>query len=166
MLKIRKAKLADALGMAQVVKEGLKNKNWLYTGSNKYDLNKFKKLQASLSSRSATEIYFVAADKNIILGSCSYCYKKIGRLRHRIDLGWGLRPDCQGQGIGTELLKSTLEDATKRGFKRAEAEIVIKNVASWKMALRCGFNIEGTKKKALLTDDGKYIDTYIVGKIL
>lgn len=92
MLKIRKAKLADALGMAQVVKEGLKNKNWLYTGSNKYDLNKFKKL--------------------------------------------------------------------------AEAEIAIKNVASWKMALRCGFNIEGTKKKALLTDDGKYIDTYIVGKIL
>lgn len=44
MLKIRKAKLADALGMVQVVKEGLKNKNWLYTGSNKYDLNKFKKL--------------------------------------------------------------------------------------------------------------------------
>lgn len=34
------------------------------------------------------------------------------------------------------------------------------------MALRCGFSIEGTKKKALLTDDGKYIDTYIVGKIL
>jgi RimJ/RimL family protein N-acetyltransferase len=34
------------------------------------------------------------------------------------------------------------------------------------MALKCGFKIEGIKKKAMLMDDGKYIDTYIVGKIL
>ena len=47
-----------------------------------------------------------------------------------------------------------------------EAEMAIKNVWSWKMALKLWFKIEWTKKKALLTDDGKYIDTYIVWKIL
>lgn len=78
----------------------------------------------------------------------------------------GIHPDFTGQRLGTKLLNFALEDAKKKGFKRAEAEMAVKNIGSWKMALKCGFKIEGTKKKALLTDDEKYIDTYIVGKIL
>lgn len=58
-----------------------------------------------------------------------------------------------------------LEFAKKKGFKRAEAEMAIKNKSSWKLAKKCGFKIEGIKKKALLTDDGRYIDTYVVGKV-
>ena len=88
------------------------------------------------------------------------------RLRHRGELGWGVHPDYQGKGIATKMLTEALKFAKKKGFKRAEAEMAIENKASWKLALRCGFKIEGTKKKAMLTDDGRYIDTYIVGKIL
>jgi RimJ/RimL family protein N-acetyltransferase len=87
-------------------------------------------------------------------------------MRHRVDYGLGVHPDYFGRGIGTKLLKFVLDDAKKSGFKRIEGEIAIKNKASWKMALKCGFKIEGIKKKAMLMDDGKYIDTYIVGKIL
>ena len=70
------------------------------------------------------------------------------------------------KGVGTKLLRTALQFAKKKGFKRAEAEMAIKNKGSVKLAKKLGFKIEGTKKKALLTDDGKYIDTYIVGKIL
>ena len=81
-------------------------------------------------------------------------------------MGWGVHPEYQGKGIGTKLLKESLKYAKKKGFKRAEAEMAIENKGSWKMALKNGFKIEGKKEKALLTDDGRYIDTYIVGRIL
>jgi RimJ/RimL family protein N-acetyltransferase len=93
-------------------------------------------------------------------------FRRTGRLRHRADVGWSVHPDYQKQGIGTKLLKHTLDFAKKKGLKRVEAEMAIKNKGSWKLALKLGFKIEGTKKKGLLTDDGKYIDTYFVGKLL
>ena len=167
MIKIRKAKLGDEIGISQMVKEGLKRNMWKYTGTNNYTKKKLENLRNSLSAKS-TARHFIAIDSksNMIIGSISYEFRKVGRLRHRIDLGWGIHPDFAGQGIGTKLLNFALNDAKIRGFKRAEAEMAIKNIGSWKMALKCGFKIEGTKKKALLTDDGKYIDTYIVGKLL
>jgi RimJ/RimL family protein N-acetyltransferase len=166
---IRKGKLGDEIGMAQVAKEGFKRKNWLYTGSNaSIKKNKTKNLRKTISSKNPDHYVFVAIDKNTgkLVGSVMASFKKSGRIRHRIDLGWGLHPDYQGKGIGTSLLKEILKYAKKKGFKRAEAEMAIENKASWKMALKCGFKIEGKKNKAMITDDKRYIDTYIVGKIL
>ena len=167
MIKIRKAKLGDEIGISQMVKAGLKRNTWKYTGTNKYTKKKLENLRNSLSAKS-TSRHFVAIDSktNQIVGSSSYEFRRVGRLRHRVELGWGVHPDFAGQGLGTKLLNFALEDAKKKGFRRAEAEMAIKNIGSWKMALKCGFKIEGTKKKALLTDEGKCIDTYIVGKLL
>jgi len=140
----------------------------LYTGGNKSSKKKYEKLKKALSEKSPTSIFFIAFDKDNekIVGSVCISFKKTGRIRHRVDLGWGVYPDYQGNGIGTRLLKRAIEYSKKRGFKRAEAEMAIKNKASWKIALKNGFKIEGTKKRGLLLDNGKYADTYIVGKLL
>lgn len=166
MIKIRKARLGDEIGISKIFIDGLKRNTWNYTGINKYTNKKLEDLRKSLSSKKNIK-YFIAIDSKTdkIIGSVSYDFRKVGRLRHRIDLHWGVHPDFSGQGIGTKLLNFALDDANKKGFKRAEAEVAVKNNGSVKMALKCGFKIEGTKKKALLTDDGKYIDTYIVGKL-
>jgi RimJ/RimL family protein N-acetyltransferase len=71
-----------------------------------------------------------------------------------------------GMGIATKLVEATLKEAQRRGFTRAEAEAAVKNTASVKLAVRCGFKIEGKRKNGLLLDDGKYADTYLFGKIL
>ena len=166
---IRKAKAGDEKEIAQVRDIGLKEKNWIYTGGNTPSNNKkIIKLRKQLSKKNSDTIIFIAIDKtkNKIIGSSSAWFKQTGRLRHRVDMGWGLLPDYQGKGIGTKLLKETLNYCKSKGFKRAESEMAIKNKASWKLALKCRFKIEGTKKKALLTDDNRYIDTYIVGKEL
>lgn len=167
MIKYRKARLGDEIGISQMVKEGLKRYSWKYTGTNKYTKKNLERLRESLAKKSNSKAFIAIESKtNKVVGSCNYNFRKGSRLSHRVDLGWGVHPDYEGQGIGTKLLGLALDDAKKRGFKRAEAEMAIKNKGSWKMALKHGFKIEGTKKKALLTDDGKYIDTYIVGKIL
>ena len=165
---IRKAKPGDEIGIAKMREIGIKTKNWAYTGSNDFpDKKKLKKWRKGFSDKNAESFSFVAIDKlnNKIVGSIVASFRKGGRLRHRIDLGWGVHPEYQKKGIGTKLLKEILEYAKKREFKRAEAEMAIENKSSWKLALKCGFKIEGKKKKALLTDDGKYVDTYIVGRL-
>lgn len=166
---IRRAKPGDEIGLAEVRREGIGRKNWLYTGGNEVpNKKKIAKMRKQFSEKNGESFCFVAFDKKNkkLVGSIFSSFRKSGRLRHRIDIGWGVHPDYQGQGIGTALLRECIDHAKKKGFKRAEAEMAIENKASWKLALKCGFEIEGTKKKALLTDDGRYIDTYIVGREL
>jgi RimJ/RimL family protein N-acetyltransferase len=166
---IRKAKVGDEKGVAEMITCGLKKKSWLYNGNNTIpDNKKIAKMRENYKNWGKDNFYFLAVDKKTkkVVGSLSASFKKAGRTRHRIDCGWGVHPDYQGQGIATELLNTLLKYAKKKGFKRAEAECAIENIASWKLAKKCGFEIEGTKKEALLTDDGRYIDTYIVGKVL
>jgi RimJ/RimL family protein N-acetyltransferase len=166
---IRKAKPGDEVSVAEMVSEGLKRKFWLYNGSNKIpDEEKIAKMRKQYEELGKDHFIFLAIDKKAkkVVGSVFGSFKKSGRLRHRVDCGWGVHPDYAGQGIATKLLKTLLDYAKKKGFKRAEAECAIENVGSWKLAKKCGFKIEGTKKKALLTDDGRYVDTYIVGRWL
>jgi putative acetyltransferase len=147
----------------------LKNKNWLYTGTNQpFSKEKIERMKKDLSSRNPDSYSFVAinSSNNQLVGSIIFSFRKKGRLRHRGDLGWGVHPDYQGRGIGSRLLKAALLYAKDKKFKRAEAEVAVENVASVKLAKNAGFKIEGRKRKALLTDDGRYIDTYVLGKVL
>src|SRR3989338_2587027 len=100
MIIIRKARKGDEVGISEMIKEGLKRKNWLYTGINVYNQEKLDLLKDSLANR--TKVIFVAVDteKNKIVGDVDYLLKNMGRIRHRIDLGWGIHPDYQGRGIG------------------------------------------------------------------
>ena len=152
-----------------MTKVGFETKNWVYTGSNLApDKEKIEKMRKDFADKNQDTFSFIAIDKKNkkIVGSMMSSFKKNGRLRHRIGMGWGIHPDYQGKGIGTKLLKESLRYAKKKGFKRAEAEMAIENKGSWKLALKNGFKIEGEKKKALLTDDGRYVDTYLVGRML
>ena len=70
------------------------------------------------------------------------------------------------KGVPTGHLKKSLKFAKNKGFKRCDAEIAVENIASLKLIKKLGFRIEGRKKKGLLMDDRRYVDTYVVGKVL
>ncbi|MEK6860189.1 MAG: GNAT family N-acetyltransferase [Nanoarchaeota archaeon] len=166
---IRKAKVKDEKGIADFIKEAFRRKNWIYTGSNKPLSNKsIKKAEKELKSKSPDSYCFIAIDKKTekIIGSTIISFKKKGRVRHKINLGWGLHPDYQGKGIGTLLVKEILKFAKKKGFKIAIVEAAVENIASVKLAKKCGFRIVGKIKKGLLTDDKRYIDTVILWREL
>lgn len=168
-ITIRKAKVGDEKKAIEYLNECIESNAWKYTGSNsapkKEDL---EKIRNQYKNNGKGEIYILAIDKGTkkIIGSCSGKFKLAGRLRHRIDCGWGVHPNYFGQGIGTRLMKELLKFAKEKKLKRVEAEIAVENIASVKLAEKMGFKIEGTKEKAILTDDGRYIDSYIVGKVL
>ncbi len=166
---LRRAKPSDVAGLVQMRKEGFRRKNWAYTGT--YSIPSKKQLKEwgrIFAKRTRDNISIVAEEIETgkVIGSISGTSRSKSRTRHRLDAGWGVHPDYQKKGIGTMLLKALIAQAKKLKFKRIEAEMAIENIASVKLAKKCGFKIEGRMKKAMLTDDGRYIDTYIVGKIL
>ncbi len=165
MITIRRARPGDEIGVAAMVREGLKRKNWLYTGTSEVpDKKRLKKWRAQY--KSPDHIQFLALDGKKVVGSTSGDFGR-QRTRHVVwGIGWGVHPDYQRRGIGNRLLRILLSHAEKKGFKRFEAEVAVENVASLKLARKCGFRIEGRKRKALLTDDGKYIDVFVVGRLL
>ncbi|MDI6737631.1 MAG: GNAT family protein [Nanoarchaeota archaeon] len=164
---IRKAKKGDEIGIRNMIRYALSIKAWPYVAMIKYTKKKFGQLKKAIFSKQDI-VFFVAEDteKKKIAGVSNYSFRKGSRLRHSIDMGWSIHPYYIQKGIGTRLLNAILEHAKKNGYKRAEAEAAVENKASVKLALRCGFKIEGRKKKALLLDDGRMIDTYVFGKLL
>ena len=166
---ICKAKKGDGKDWADTWNEGIKRKFFIYNGTNtlrgKKDISKANKMY---SNKSKHEFTFFARDKSNrkIVGSCGAYGKEKGRTRHRVELGWMVHPDYAGRGIATKLLKRVIKEAKKKGIKRIEAEAAVENIASVRLAKKCGFKVEGRKKMGLLIDDGRYVDTLIFGKIL
>ena len=89
-----------------------------------------------------------------------------GRRAHAIDLGWFVSPDYFSRGVMSKLLKFSVKELRKIGFKRAECEIVPINKASIRVAEKVGFKKEGVKRKAFRLDSGKYTNLNTYGRLL
>jgi RimJ/RimL family protein N-acetyltransferase len=169
MILIRKAKNGDAKSIIELSNEGLRRKFFVYDGGG-YSKGgtDIRKINQKFSVQDQRNFTLLAVDKtkNVIVGWCSVSGNKKGRTRHRVDLGWHVHPDYTRQGIATKLVKMAIAKLKKTSIRRVEAEAAIKNISSLKLAKKLGFKIEGKKRKGLLLDNGKYVDTYIFGKIL
>lgn len=165
---IRKARKEDIKGMVGFFNEGIRRGFYVYNGTNKIrSAKEIREREKKFLKDRKNKVEFVAVDEdnNIVVGSCGM-WAGTGRTRHRGELGWGVHPDYARKGIATKLVETIIKEAKTRGFKRIEAEAALKNVASVKLAKKFGFKIEGIRKKGLLLDNGKYVDTYLLGKVL
>jgi putative acetyltransferase len=73
--------------------------------------------------------------------------------------------DYHGNGLGTYLARTILQEAKAKGFHRVSLEVVANNMGAVKAYERAGFVHEGRMKDAFL-DDGKYQDELIMAIIL
>ena len=167
MVYIRQAQNGDGRGIIKCFNEGLRSGTYKYTGSNMYHNRRdIVDIDAMFQKNKKGAFGFVAVDGNKIVGVCIFLAKDSGRTRHRGEVSWGVHPDYFKHKIGTRLLKAVLTEASKRGFVRVEAESAKNNIPSTKLAKKLGFKLEGIKKRGLLIDNGKYVDTLMFCKIL
>ena len=87
------------------------------------------------------------------------------RNHHSVYIFLGLLEAYTGQGLGRRLLEEAEKWARARGLHRLELTVVPHNTRGLVLYQKMGFEIEGTKKHALLIE-GTYVDEICMGKLL
>jgi len=77
----------------------------------------------------------------------------------------GVDAAAAGRGIGRSLLTAAADEAARRGLARLELTVITGNLRALGLYLRCGFEVEGLRRQALVR--GTVVtDEYYMGKLL
>ena len=99
---------------------------------------------------------FVAVDDGRVVGWCDVNPKTHETLRHSGVLGMGVAASHRGQGVGSALLRATLEAARARGITRVELVVRADNAAAIRLYEKHGFELEGRLRDYMIVDGVSY----------
>ena len=106
---------------------------------------------------------YVASSHGEIIGWCDITPFSKQSMSHVGTLGMGVISKYRRKGIGSKLLKATMDHAWKQGLKRLELEVFSSNKIAIKMYEKHGYAIEGIKKNARYFN-GQYEDIVIMAQ--
>ena len=87
------------------------------------------------------------------------------RRRHAAEIGMTVRDDCQGKGVGTELLKTAIEMADRwLNLTRLELSVFTDNEPGIRLYKKFGFTVEGTLQQYAFRD-GRFVDAFAMGRL-
>ena len=102
---------------------------------------------------------------NTVLGLVMLTVESNPRRRHSGGLGIMVRTDCQGQGIGTALMKTVLELADNwLMLVRVELEVFADNQRAIHLYEKFGFEKEALLRMSVVRD-GQYWDNYKMARL-
>ncbi len=101
--------------------------------------------------------YFVAVERDRVVGWCDITPKERATMRHCGVLGMGLLPKYRGRGLGRPLMMRSLDAAREFGLARVELTVRVDNLPAQALYRRLGFEVEGCNRRAMLVD-GKFED--------
>lgn len=107
--------------------------------------------------------FLVAELGGEIVGSCSVGYVSTQkRFLHRAVMGLLLKKDYWNRGIGTNMMRECISWCREKGIEQLELDVVTQNTRAIALYEKFGFEICGTKKRALKYADGTYADEYLM----
>jgi ribosomal protein S18 acetylase RimI-like enzyme len=95
---------------------------------------------------------FVAISAGEVVGWCDVTPKERPIYAHGGVLGIGLLPQFRGQGIGTNLIRSTLAATRTIGLHRVELTVRENNTRAIELYKKVGFVVEGFQRDAVQID--------------
>ena len=95
---------------------------------------------------------FVAISAGEVVGWCDVTPKERPIYAHGGVLGIGLLPRFRGQGIGTNLIRSTLAATRTIGLHRVELTVRENNTRAIELYKKAGFVVEGLQRDAVQID--------------
>jgi len=108
-----------------------------------------------------------AFDEGELVGMVGFMKLEKIKMRHK-GIIWGMfvKPDMQGRGIGSQLMKNTLEKAAQiKHLQKINLDVNAENPAAIRLYEKMGFISFGLERNALLVN-GKMYDTILMSKIV
>lgn len=88
------------------------------------------------------------------------------RCRHRAQVGFVVLKEFWGLGVGGKLMENCLGWCREQGCEQVELDVVAGNERALNLYKRFGFEITGTRPRALKYPDSTYADEYMMIKYL
>lgn len=124
-------------------------------------LEKVTGFQQELISQNGPVYY--AIHNELVVGWCDIFPMSNPRMSHRGSLGMGLLAEYRGRGLGSLLLKATLQHAQKFGLEKVELDVYTSNLTALALYKKFGFEQEGLIKNYRKVDD-RYFDCIMMAK--
>jgi putative acetyltransferase len=110
-------------------------------------------------------VALVALHQGAVIGSCSLLQVARVRRAHCADIGMGVSPAWQRQGIGSRLLAAVLEVADNwMNLRRVELTVYADNQAAIGLYRKFGFETEGQLRDYAVRDGG-YVDVLSMARL-
>ena len=111
--------------------------------------------------------WYVAEYRGKLVGQSSAALvNRRQRCLHRGMVGFVLLKECWGLGIGSIMMENCLAWCREQGIEQVELEVVAGNERALRMYRRFGFQVTGTRPRALKYPDGSYGDELFMIKYL
>ncbi len=123
--------------------------------------------QVTMAISSGMQVIFIAEENEKLLGQISLFYMlgRGKRVKHAVHIGISVLQSVWGKGIGAALMQAAEVWARNEGIIRMELTVMTHNERGIALYKKMGFEIEGTKKATIFVN-GKYVDEYLMSKIL
>ena len=109
-----------------------------------------------------SNVYVCCSPSNQLVGGFTIRANFPGRCSHIANAAYMIQGSHQGQGIGTWMVKTSLEIAKNLGFKAMQFNLVFcQNTKATKLYEKLGFKPIGTIPDAVRNPDGSYQDALI-----
>ncbi len=132
-------------------------------GERRLDLDQMRTRLITIDT--AEQLRLVAVCGTQLIGFLVANRGEVRRLRHRADFAMGVLAQYRGRSIGDALLDALEHWAIEQGISRLELTVMFHNTAARTLYERCGYDLEGIKRGAIVVD-GQPIDECVMGKLL
>jgi putative acetyltransferase len=85
-------------------------------------------------------------------------------VKHVATLGMSVKPAWRRRGVGSALMTAAIEWARSRDFTRLELNVYARNTPAIRLYQRCGFEIEGTRRRFIREGD-TYLDDLVMARL-
>lgn len=150
MLTIRPIQQQDAEGFNTALSSVINERQFLLTQTPPSLSQTADFIRTNLEKNTAQ---YVAELNGVIIGWADILPSNIPAMTHVGLLGMGVVAEHRGTGVGSKLLRKTLEHAFEVGLKRIELEVYARNTNAINLYRKFGFELEGTKRSGRIVDD-------------
>ncbi|WP_407339943.1 GNAT family N-acetyltransferase [Dickeya ananatis] len=87
------------------------------------------------------------------------------RFSHKVEFGVCVLKAFWGYGVGSNLLKESIDWADKNKIKKITLNVLETNTTAIALYKKFGFEIEGVLRSDKILSDGEYYNTIVMGRL-